>query len=694
MATTPGAQPMTSEQLDQLCINTIRTLSMDAVQAAHSGHPGTPMALAPLVYTIWNRVMRFDPQDPIWPNRDRFVLSNGHASMLLWSVLHLTKTQAVDAEYEILGQPSVTLDDIRRFRQLDSKAPGHPEYHLVSGVEATTGPLGQGVANSVGMAIAQKWLAARYNLPGFEIFNYNTYAVCGDGCMMEGISSEAASLAAHLGLDNLCWIYDNNHITIEGNTRITFTEDIASRFMGYGWNVLRVGDANDVERIQNALEVFQQTKGRPTFIILDSHIGYGSPHKHDTAAAHGEPLGEEEIRLTKRFYGWPENAKFLVPGGVYERFAAGIGARGAEAHQEWTKLFDAYRASHPELAVEIDQMQRRELPAGWDRNLPSFPADSSGIAGRDASGKVLNVLAQNIPWFLGGSADLGPSNKTLLTFQGAGDFQADSPTGKNLHFGIREHSMGAIVNGLSLSKLRAYGATFFIFCDYARPAIRLSAIMELPTIFVFTHDAMGDGEDGPTHQPVEQLASLRAIPGLVVLRPADANEVVEAYRYVMQLRHEPAVLALSRQPLPTLDRSKYAPASGVARGAYVLADAPGGTPEIIFIASGSEVSLAVSAHETLLAEGIRSRVVSMPSWDIFEHQTQDYRDSVLPPGVKARVAIEQASTFGWAQYVGESGRVIGMKTFGASAPLKELQRKFGFEPERVVAVAKELLGRA
>ena len=693
MSTTQVAQPMTGAEVDQLCINTIRTLSIDAVQQAKSGHPGTPMALAPLVYTIWNRVMRFDPQDPIWPNRDRFVLSNGHASMLLWSVLHLTKTQAVNADYERLGQPSVTLDDIRRFRQLDCKAPGHPEYHWVSGVETTTGPLGQGVATSVGMAIAQKWLATRYNRPGFEIFDYNIYAVCGDGCMMEGIASEAASLAAHLGLDNLCWVYDNNHITIEGNTRITFTEDVATRFLAYGWNVLRVGDANDIDRIEHALEVFRKTKGRPTFIILDSHIGYGSPHKQDTAEAHGEPLGDEEIRLTKRSYGWPENAKFLVPDGVYEHFAAGIGVRGAKARQEWTKLFDAYRGTYPELAAEIDQMQRRELPAGWDRNLPVFPADSKGMAGREASGKVLNVLAQNIPWFLGGSADLGPSNKTLLTFEGAGDFQADSPGGKNLHYGIREHAMGAIVNGLSLSKLRAFGATFFIFSDYARPAIRLSALMELPTIFVFTHDAMGDGEDGPTHQPVEHLASLRAIPGLVTLRPADANEVVEAYRYIMQLRHKPAVLALSRQPLPTLDRSKYAPASGVARGAYVLADAPGGNPEVILIASGSEVSLAVNAHETLLAEGIRSRVVSMPSWDIFDHQTREYRDSVLPPNVKARVAVEQASTFGWERYVGTSGHVIGMKTFGASAPLKELQRKFGFEPDRVVAAAKELLGR-
>jgi transketolase len=684
---------MAEDKMVQLAINTIRTLSIDAVQQAKSGHPGTPMALAPLVYTLWNRVMRFDPQDPIWPNRDRFVLSNGHASMLLWSVLHLTKTQAVNADYEILGRPSVSLDDIRHFRQLDSKAPGHPEYHWTSGVETTSGPLGQGVATSVGMAIAEKWLANRYNRPDFEIFDYNIYVVCGDGCMMEGVASEAASLAGHLGLDNLCWIYDNNRITIEGSTRITFTEDVEARFLAYGWNVLRVGDANDIERIEHALDIFRKTKERPSFIVLDSHIGYGSPHKQDTAAAHGEPLGDDEVRLTKRSYGWPEYAKFLVPDGVYEHFAAGIGARGAKARQQWTELFAAYRAKYPELATEIEQMQRRELPSGWDRNLPVFPADPNGIAGRDASGKVLNVLAQNIPWFLGGSADLGPSNKTTLTYEGAGDFEPGNPGGKNLHFGIREHAMAATVNGLSLSKLRAFGATFFIFSDYARPAIRLSALMELPTIFVFTHDAMGDGEDGPTHQPVEQLASLRAIPGLVTLRPGDANEVVEAYRYILQLRHEPAVLALSRQPLPTLDRTKYAAASGVARGAYVLADAPDGHPEVIFIASGSEVILAVEAHEQLVAEGIRSRVVSMPSWDIFDHQTQEYRDSVLPPHVTARVAVEQASTFGWERYVGPSGRIIGMKTFGASAPLKELQRKFGFEPDKVAAAAKELLGK-
>jgi transketolase len=511
--------------------------------------------------------------------------------------------------------------------------------------------------------------------------------------MMEGVGSEAASLAGHLGLDNLCWIYDNNHITIEGSTKITFTEDIEARFIGYGWNVLRVGDANDIDRIEHALAVFRKEKGRPTFIVLDSHIGYGSPHKQDTSAAHGEPLGDEEVRLCKRAYGWPEDAQFLVPDGVYEHFEEGIGARGAQARRQWTELLAAYRTKYPELAREIELMQRRELPDGWDRNLPVFPADPKGVAGRDASGQVLNVLAQNIPWFLGGSADLAPSNKTTLKYEGAGDFQADSPGGKNLHFGIREHAMAAVVNGLSLSKLRPFGATFFIFSDYARPAIRLAALMELPAIFVFTHDAMGDGEDGPTHQPVEQLASLRAVPGLVVLRPADANEVVEAYRYIMRLRHEPTVLVLSRQPLPTVDRTKYAPATGLARGAYVLADAPAGSPEVILIATGSEVILALNAHESLLAEGVRSRVVSMPSWDIFDHQTQEYRDSVLPPHVSARVAIEQASTFGWERYIGTSGRIIGMKTFGASAPLKELQRKFGFEPDWVAAVAKDLLGR-
>ncbi len=684
---------MNSSDLDQLAINTIRTLSIDAIQQAKSGHPGAPMALAPLVYAIWNRVMNYDPKDPIWPNRDRFVLSNGHASMLVWSILHLTGVQTVNADYERLGQPSVTLDAIRHFRQLNSKAPGHPEYHWVSGVETTTGPLGQGIATSVGMAIARKFLGARYNRPGFDIFDYNIYAVCGDGCMMEGVGSEAASLAGHLALDDLCWIYDNNHITLDGKASLSFSEDVAARFMGYHWNVLRVGDANDLQLIENAFAVFRATKDRPTLIILDSHIGYGSPHRVDTSAAHGEPLGEEEVKLTKRAYGWPEDATFLVPDGVYQHFDDGIGRRGAEARTRWEQLFVAYRAEYPALATEVEQMQRRALPEGWDRNLPSFAADPKGVAGRDASGAVLNVLAQNIPWFLGGSADLGSSNRTTLKFDGAGTFEAGAPSGRNLYFGIREHAMAAIVNGMSLSKLRAFGATFFIFSDYARPAMRLSALMELPTIMIFTHDAMGDGEDGPTHQPVEQLISLRAVPHLIVLRPADANEVVEAYRVILQLRHQPAAIVLSRQPLPTFDRDKYASATGVARGAYVLADAPGGSPEIILIASGSEVTLAVDAHETLLTQGIASRVVSMPSWELFEHQPPSYRDSVLPPTVTARVAVEQASVLGWERYVGAHGKVIGMTTFGASAPLKALQQNFGFEPERVVAVAKELLGR-
>lgn len=684
---------MTSDDLDQLAINTIRTLSIDAVQKANSGHPGAPMGLAPLAYTLWNRVLRFDPRDPIWPNRDRFVLSNGHASMLLWSVLHLTGTVAVNEAYETTGEPAVDLDAIRNFRQFASKAPGHPEYRWTSGVETSTGPLGQGVATSVGMAIARKWLASRYNRPGFQIFDYDTYVICSDGDLMEGVGSEAASLAGHLGLDDLCWVYDNNHITIEGNTSLAFTEDVAARFQAYGWNVLRVNDANDIARIEEALGLFRETRGRPTLIILDTHIGYGSPHKADTSAAHGEPLGEEEARLTKRAYGWPEDAQFLVPDGVRAHFDTGIGQRGAKARAEWEALFATYASKFPDLAHEIKQMQKRDLPQGWDRDLPDFPADTKGVSGRDASGQVLNVLAQNIPWMIGGSADLGSSNRTTLKFAGAGDFQAETPEGRNLHFGIREHAMTAIVNGLTLSKLRAFGATFSIFTDYARPAIRLAALMEIPTVMVLTHDAMGDGEDGPTHQPVEQLISLRAMPNLVVLRPADANEVVEAYRHVMQLRHQPATIFLSRQALPTFDRKRYAPAAGLARGAYVMADADGGDPEVLLIATGSEVALAIDAYEALTAEGIRARVVSMPSWDIFEQQSPEYREQVLPAHVTARVAVEQGSTLGWERYVGPAGKVVGMTTFGASAPLNELLRRYGFDPEHVVAAAKEVLGR-
>ena len=686
---------LTPEALDQLAIDTIRTLSIDAVQKANSGHPGTPMALAPLVYTLWNKLLRFDPEDPIWPNRDRFVLSNGHASMLLWSLLHLSGTRAVNAEYERLGELAVTLDDIRRFRQLDSHAPGHPEYRLVSGVEATTGPLGQGIATSAGMAIGQDWLAARYNRPGFDVFDYRIWVVCGDGDMMEGVGSEAASLAGHLALDRLCWIYDNNHITIDGHTSLAFSEDVAARFLGYGWHVLRQSDANDTAAIERVLGLAAATTGRPSLIILDSHIGYGSPHKQDTAAAHGEPLGEEEVRLTKRAYGWPEDAQFWVPDGVRERFAAGVGARGAAANAQWKELFERYRAKYPELAAEIEMMQRRDLPAGWDRDLPAFPADPKGVAGRDVSSQVLNALGKNVPWLVGGAADLASSTRSALKFAGAGDFEAGSPGGRNVHFGIREHAMAAIANGLSLTKLRPFASTFLIFSDYLRPSLRLSAIMELPVLYVFSHDAMGDGEDGPTHQPVEQLASLRAIPGLVTLRPADANEVVEAYRTVLPFHHEPVALALSRQPLPTLDRKRYADASGVAHGAYVLADSAGaGLPEVILIATGSEVILAVEAHEKLTTEGVRSRVVSMPSWELFDRQPPEYRERVLPPSVRARIAVEQASTLGWDRWVGPEGRIIGMRTFGKSAPLKELQKRFGFEPEHVVAAAHEVLGRA
>jgi len=687
------AKPMTDIEVAQQSINTIRTLCMDAVQQANSGHPGTPMAMAPVVYCLWQRFLRFDPSHPIWPNRDRFVLSAGHASTLLYSILHLTGVKAVNPKYETLGNLSVTLDDIKHFRQLGSKCPGHPEYRWTSGVETTTGPLGQGLATSVGMAIAARWLASYFNRPGFDLFDYDVYALCGDGCMMEGISGEAASLAGHLKLSTLCWIYDSNHITIEGNTALAYSDDVATRYLGYGWNVTRVGDANDLEMLERAFRTFKKEKERPTLIIVDSHIAYGAPNKQDTSAAHGEPLGEQEIRLTKRNYGWPEGEKFFVPDAVRKHFQAGIGTRGQTLRDAWMTKFEAYRKQYPELAEQGYRMLRRELPEGWDNGLPTFTMDPKGIATRDASGQVLNALAKNVPWLLGGSADLGPSCKTRLAFEGAGDFSAENPAGRNLHFGIREHAMGAILNGLSLSKIRPYGSGFLIFSDYGRAAIRLSALMEIPVIHIFTHDSIGVGEDGPTHQPVEHLASLRAIPGLITLRPADANEVVEAYRYIMQLTHEPAVLVLSRQAVPTLDRSKYAPASGLVRGAYVLADTPDSNPELILIASGSEVSLAAESHEKLLAQGIRSRVVSMPSWEIFDHQPQEYRDSVLPPSVRARIAVEQASTFGWAQYTGLDGRIVGMKTFGASAPLKELQKKFGFQPEQVVAAAKELLGR-
>jgi transketolase len=684
----------TQKSVEQLSINTIRTLSMDAVQAANSGHPGTPMALAPVVYCLWQRFLRFDPEDPIWPNRDRFVLSVGHASMLLYSMLHLTGVKTVNPKYEVLGKLSVPLEDIKRFRQLDSKCPGHPEYRWTSGVETTTGPLGQGVATSVGMAIAGKWMAEYFNHPGFDMIDYDVYALCGDGDLMEGICSEAASLAGHLGLSNLCWIYDNNRITIEGNTALAFSEDVATRFIAYGWNVTRVGDANDLQMLERAFRLFKNTQERPTLIIVDSHIAYGAPSKQDTSGAHGEPLGEEEIRLTKRAYGWPEDAKFLVPEEVVSDFREGVGRRGHALREAWMSTFEDYRRQYPELADHLYKMQHRELPEGWDKDLPTFEPDAKGIAGRAASGQVLNAVSKNVPWLIGGSADLAPSTKTRLTFEGAGDFEAGSYTGRNLHFGVREHVMGAVINGLALCKVRAYGSGFLIFSDYARPAIRLSALMEIPTIHIFTHDSIGVGEDGPTHQPVEQLASLRAIPGLITLRPADAGEVVEAWRVIMELHHEPAALVLTRQALPTLDRSRYAPASGLKKGAYILADSEDGEPEVLLLGTGSEVHLCVDAYEQLKSEGIKARVVSMPSWELFEQQSQEYRDSVIPPDLAARVSVEQASTLGWRKYVGLAGRTIGMRTFGSSAPLKDLQEKFGFTHQAVAREAKELLGES
>jgi transketolase len=679
----------TQQDIDQLCVNTIRTLSIDAIQKANSGHPGTPMALAPVAYRLWQDFLRYDPADPIWPNRDRFVLSAGHASMLLYSLLFLADVRAVDPDYETLGEPAVSLDDIKSFRQLDSRAPGHPEYRWTSGVEATTGPLGQGVATSVGMAIASKWQAARYNRPGFDLFDFDVYAIAGDGCLMEGVSGEAASIAGHLKLDNLCWLYDNNHITIDGHTELAYDDDVPLRFEGYGWNIVRIEDANDLDRIGAAFEGFKAEEGRPTLIVVDSHIGYGSPHKQDTAAAHGEPLGEEEVRETKRAYGWPEDAEFLVPDGVRERFAEGVGKRGAQLRSAWEQLLDSYRAEHPELAAEIEAMQKRELPEGWDAEIPSFEADEKGVATRKASNKVQNAIGARLPWLLAGSADL--TDSTSVRLEDGADFEPGAFGGRQLHYGIREHESAAISNGLSLSKLRPLWSTYLTFSDYARPAIRLSALMELPVIHVFTHDSIGLGEDGPTHQPVEQLASLRAIPGLDVIRPADANEAAEAWRVAIDRTHQPVALVLTRQNVPVVDRSKYAPAEGLRRGGYVLADAGGGEPDVILIATGSEVALALAAHEELSGEGISSRVVSLPCWELFDRQDASYRDEVLPPSVTARVSVEEASTLGWDRYVGHAGKRIGMHTFGSSAPLKDVLDKFGFTPDKVAEAAREVL---
>jgi transketolase len=680
-----------AQDIDQLCINTIRTLSIDAIQKANSGHPGTPMGMAPVAYTLWQRFLRFDPADPIWPGRDRFVLSAGHASMLLYALLYLTEVQAVEPDYEVVGRPAVSLADIESFRQLDSRCPGHPEYRWTSGVETTTGPLGQGIATTVGMAIASKWQGSRY---GAELFDFDVYAIAGDGCLMEGVSNEAASIAGHLKLDNLCWVYDNNHITIDGKTSLTYDDDVAARFIGYGWNVTRVGDANDLELLGRAFEEFKGEEGRPTLVIVDSHIGYGSPHKQDTAAVHGAPLGEEEVRETKRAYGWPEDAQFLVPDGVKEHFAAGIGRRGAELRAAWEERLAEHAGANPELAAELAATQERALPDGWDAEIPSFEPDAKGLATRKASHQVENAVAARVPWVLAGAADLTDSNAVRLEFDGAVDFEPDAYEGRQLHYGIREHEAAAIANGLSLSKLRPLWSTYLTFSDYARPAIRLSALMELPVIHLFTHDSIGLGEDGPTHQPVEQLASLRAIPGLDVIRPADANEVAEAWRVALDRSHQPVALVLTRQDVPILDRARYASAEGLRRGGYVLADADVGEPELILIGTGSEVALALAAHEELAAEGVRSRVVSLPCWELFDRQDEDYRESVLPAAVTARVSVEEASTLGWDHYVGPDGERVGMHTFGSSAPLKDLQTKFGFTPDRVAEAARRVLDRA
>jgi transketolase len=684
---------VSEQHFDQLCITTIRTLSIDAVQQANAGHPGAPMGLAPVAYCLWQYFLKYDPAGPLWPNRDRFVLSAGHASMLLYSLLHLAGVRDVDKNGEVQKDLSVTMEQIKRFRQLDSRTPGHPESHLTTGVETTTGPLGQGVGNSVGMAIAAKFLARHFNRPGFDLFDFNVYALCGDGDLMEGVAGEAASLAGHLQLGNLCWIYDNNRVTLDGPASWSYSDDAMTRFVGYGWHVTRVADANDLLQLSRAYKNFLAHSDKPTLIVVDSHIGYGSPHKQDSYEAHGEPLGEAEVKLTKKNYGWPEDAKFLVPDGVYSHLQNGVGARGAQEHAKWDALFAEYSKKFPDLADQLRRMQKRQLPDNWEKNLPVFPADAKGMATRESSGKVLNVLAQNIPWMVGGSADLAKSNKTNLTFEGAGEFFPVHFEGRNVHFGVREHAMGAAVNGMSLTGLRAFSATFFNFSDYMRASMRLAALMEIPVLFIFTHDSIGVGEDGPTHQPIEQLAAFRAMPNMLVFRPGDANEVAEAYKVAMQHNHGPSTLVFSRQAMPTLDRQKYAAASGVRRGAYVLADADGGKPEVILLATGSELQWAVGAYEKLKSEGIQARVVSVPCSELFDQQDAAYKETVLPSNVSARVSVEMASTFGWERYIGTKGKAIGMHSFGASAPLKDLLKKFAFDSEHVVAAAKELLGK-
>ncbi|HLH75271.1 MAG TPA: transketolase [Candidatus Binataceae bacterium] len=683
---------------DQLAINTIRTLAIDAVQKANSGHPGTPMDAAPTAYTLWQEFLRYDPQAPGWLNRDRFVLSAGHASMLLYALIHLSGVKAAHPSYGGDDRLAVTLEDIQNFRQAGSRCPGHPEYGWTSGVETTTGPLGQGLATSVGMALAQRFLAATYNRPDFSLFDYNIYALCGDGCMMEGISSEAASLAGHLQLSNLCWIYDSNRITIEGSTDLAFSEDVAARFLAYGWDVTHVSDPNDAAQLRSAYKYFLANTKSPTLIIVHSHIGYGAPHRQDSAAAHGEPLGPSEVRLAKEFFGFNPDETFVVPAGVREHFAAGLGERGARLRQQWEAMRARYSAQYPDLASEVAAIETRSLPADWERALPSYAPNPKGMATRDVSGQLLNALAQRIPWLIGGAADLAPSTKTRLTFEDAGDFQPAQPLGsyrgRNLHFGVREHAMCALVNGMALSGLRAYGSGFLIFTDYARGAIRLASLMELPVLHIWTHDSISVGEDGPTHQPIEQLLSLRAIPGMLVLRPADANEMVEAYRLVLPLTDRPAAIICSRQPLPIVDRTRYASAAGLARGGYILADPADHQPDVILIASGSEVTLCLEASAKLEAQGLKVRVVSMPSWELFDHQSQDYRDSVLPPKVGARVTVEEGSPLGWARYAGPTGEVLGMRTFGMSAPMAVVARHFGFTSDHVVQAARQSLARS
>jgi transketolase len=679
-----------SPSIDEITINTIRTLTMDAVEKAQSGHPGTPMGMAPVGYVLWSRFLRYDPDRPDWPNRDRFVLSVGHASLLLYALLHLSGVREIDGDGRPTGQPAVSLDDIKQFRQLDSKTPGHPEYRLTTGVEATTGPLGQGCGNSVGMALAERWLAARFNRDGAILFDHDVYVLCSDGDMMEGVASEAASLAGHLKLANLCWIYDNNHVTIEGGTPLAFSENVAERFRGYGWKVLHVADANDLDAVAGALETFRQTEEAPTLIVVDSVIGWGSPVA-GTSKAHSDPMGAEAIRQTKRAYGWPEDSQFLVPPGVMDHFRASIADRSRPLREAWDETLNRYHTEHPEFAGQLDHLLQGRLPEGWTRDIPEFAADATGMASRDAGGKVLNAIAHKMPALVGGAADLAPSTKTRLTFEGAGDLEADSEGGRNMHFGVREHAMGAIANGMALSSLRPFTATFLVFSDYMRPPIRLAAIMKLPTIFVFSHDSIGVGEDGPTHQPVEHLAALRAIPGLNVIRPADANESAEAWRVATTQTRMPSCIILSRQKLPTIDRSRYALADQLAKGAYVLADAAGGDPELLLLATGSEVSLALGAHEQLAAEGVHSRVVSMPCWSLFEQQPKSYRDAVLPPSVRARVAVEQACSLGWDRYVGPDGATVTMSTFGASAPFAKLKEKFGFTVDHVIKVARRVM---